>query len=501
MSLALFKEVTLPDGLKFSQPQGLFIDNEFVASKNGKTIESINPETAEVNAEVYCAEEEDVDLAVDAGLKAFKSWRNKTGIERGKLLFKVADLLAEERDLVASIEAWDCGKTKHTNAVYDIDECIKVLRYYGGKAECITGRVIQNDPKKFAYTIHEPYGVCGHIIPWNYPLLMGIWCIAPSLAAGNVSIVKTSEVTPLSFLYLASLFKRAGAPAGVLGVLSGDGRVAGNALASHMKVSKISFTGSTATGRLIQKAAASNLKAVTMECGGKSPIIIRADADIDQAVKWASFGIFINQGQVCTSTSRCYIHEDIYDEFLTKLAAHVVKTYPQGLVYGETSVVGPQVSKMQYEKVLSYIEIGKQEGARVLVGGQKNPAKEYEKGYFIEPTVFCDCTPDMRIINEEIFGPVLACSKFKTDEEALKYANQTEYGLGASIFTKDVTLAHNLAREFEAGMVWINSSVDSDLHVPFGGVKASGFGRQLGEYGLEAYTQPKAVHVNLGKML
>lgn len=501
MPIPVSKEVTLPDGLKFTQPQGLFINNEFVPSKSGKTIESVNPETGEINAEVYCAEEEDVDAAVDAGLKAFKSWRNTTGVERGKLLYKLADIMEEERELIASMESWDSGKTKNTNAVFDIDECIDVFRYYAGKADGITGKVIQNDPKKFAYTIHEPYGVCGHIIPWNYPLLMGVWCIAPSLAAGNVSIVKTSEITPLSFLYLASLFKKAGFPPGVLGVISGEGKVAGHALASHMKVSKISFTGSTATGKLIQKAAASNLKAVTMECGGKSPIIIRADADIEQAVKWAAIGIFINQGQVCTSTSRCYVHEDVYDEFLTKLAEHVKEEYPQGSMYDDKSVVGPQVSKMQFEKILGYIDIGKKEGARVLIGGERNTEKDFSKGFFIKPTVFCDVKPDMRIVNEEIFGPVLACGKFKTDDEVLEYANQTDYGLGAAIFTKDITLAHNMARDIEAGMVWINSSNDSDLHIPFGGVKASGFGRQLGDYGLEAYTQPKAVHVNLGNIL
>ncbi|EGV65021.1 ALDH-like protein [Yamadazyma tenuis ATCC 10573] len=330
---------------------------------------------------------------------------------------------------------------------------------------------------------------------------MGVWCLAPALAAGNVSIIKSSEFTPLSLLYLAKLFEKAGFPPGTIAILSGYGKDAGSALAGHMKVDKISFTGSTATGKLIQKAASNNLKAVTLECGGKSPLIVRADAEIDQAVKWAAQGIFINQGQVCTSTSRAYIHESIYDEFVTELVAHVKEEFLQGSVYEDDKMVGPQVSKVQFEKILSYIDIGKKEGARIALGGERNTEKDMSKGFFIKPTIFADVKPDMRIVNEEIFGPVLAVGKFKTDEEALEFANQTEYGLGAAIFTRDIAIAHNMARDIEAGMVWINSSNDSDYHIPFGGVKASGVGRQLGDYGLEHYTQAKAVHVNIGTRL
>ncbi|CAH6720729.1 aldehyde dehydrogenase [NAD(P)+] 1 [[Candida] jaroonii] len=499
--MSLTKDITLPDGLKISLPTGLFINNEFIESKSGKTIDSINPSTGEVNATVYCAEEADVDLAVDYAKKVATSWRDTTGVERGEYLNKLADLMAEDREILGSLEAWDGGKTKATNAVYDVDECVSVLRYYAGWADKIHGSVIQNDPKKLAYTIHEPYGVCGHIIPWNYPLLMAIWAIAPALAAGNVSILKTSEITPLSMLYVGLLVQKAKFPPGTFQILSGEGKVCGNALASHVDVQKISFTGSTATGRLIQKAASANLKAVTLECGGKSPIIIRADADIEQAVKWTAMGIFFNQGQVCTSNSRCYIHADVYEDFLQKLKEHVLEAYPQGPVYEDKSVVGPQVSQMQFDKILGYIDIGKKEGARVVMGGERNTEADLAKGFFIKPTVFADCKPEMRIINEEIFGPVLACSKFSSDEEVLKFANQTEYGLGAAIFTKDIAVAHNMARNIESGMIWINSSNDSDLHVPFGGVKGSGVGRQLGQYGLEHYTQAKAIHVNLGTRL
>lgn len=502
MSAPLEFDVTLPNGQKFTQPAGLFIDNEFVKSKAGKTLDSINPSTGEVNGTVYAAEKEDVDIAVASARTAFKLWKKTTGVDRGNLLFKFADLLEKEKDIIGAMEAWDSGKTLAQNAIYDVEETINVFRYYAGWADKIQGRVIQNNPKTLAYTVHEPFGVCGQIIPWNYPLLMASWKLAPALAAGNVVVMKTSEVTPLSLLYLAKLFKEVGFPKGVVSILSGFGATAGAALASHMDVDKVAFTGSTATGKLIQELAAkSNLKAVTLECGGKSPLIIRADADLEQAVKWAAFGIMANQGQICTSTSRVYIHESIYDKFLEMFAAHVKEDYTQGEMFNDAAVVGPQVSKQHYEKILSYIEVGKEEGARVVLGGSKNDEGELSKGYYVKPTIFADVTPKMRIVNEEIFGPVVACGKFSTDEEVLGYANQTQYGLGASIFTKDITTAHTMAADVEAGMVWINSSNDSDVHVPFGGVKMSGIGRELGEYGLTTYTQAKAIYVNLGNKL
>ncbi|KAG7195887.1 uncharacterized protein KQ657_002272 [Scheffersomyces spartinae] len=501
MSLPLEVDVTLPDGTKVQQPTGLFINNEFVKSKSGATLDSINPSTGEVNSAVYAAEEEDIDIAVAAARKSFKSWKKSTGVDRGNLLFKFADLLEKNKDLLAALEAWDSGKAKYTNAIFDVEEAIRVFRYYAGWADKIQGKLIQNDPKKLAYTIHEPIGVCGQIIPWNYPILMAVWKIAPAVAAGNTLVLKTSEITPLSLLHLGKLWVEAGFPAGVLNIVTGYGAVAGNALASHLDVDKIAFTGSTATGRLIQKAASSNLKAVTLECGGKSPLIVMPDADIEQAVKWAAIGIMTNQGQVCTSTSRIYAHEDIYDDFVKKFADHVLAEYKQGNVFGQDSVVGPQISKVHHDKIMSYIDIGKKEGAKVVIGGEKNEEGDLKNGYFIKPTIFSDCKPDMRIINEEIFGPVVAVSKFKTDEEVLEWANQTDYGLGASIFTKDIVRAHQFAADLEAGMVWINSSNDSDLHVPFGGVKMSGFGRELGEYGLTMYTQAKAVHVNMGTIL
>lgn len=497
--LPLHYSVTLPDGQSYEQPLGLFINNEFVESSDKKTIDLINPATGEVNGLVYAALEADVDTAVASARKAFALWRKTTGVERGDLLFKFVQLLEENRKLITSIEAWDLGKTMARNAAYDIGECISVYKYYAGWADKIQGKVIYQDPKKLAYTIHEPLGVCGQIIPWNYPLLMAAWKLAPALAAGNVVVLKSSEVTPLSILFLATLFKKAGFPPGVVTILSGLGAVAGKALAQHPQVDKIAFTGSTATGKVIQQLAALNLKAVTLECGGKLPLIVRGDADLEQAVRWAALGIMSNQGQICTATLRVYAHELVYDEFVKKLAAHVKEHYPQGHMYDNKAVVGPQVLKMQYDKVLGYIDIGKKEGARVVLGGAKNTLAG--NGYFVQPTIFADVKPHFRVVNEEIFGPVVVVGKFSSDEEAIKYANQTEYGLGASVFTRDIEIAHRMAADIETGMVWINSSNDLDVHVPFGGVKSSGFGRELGEYGITMYTQAKAVHVNLGVRL
>ncbi|ODV80053.1 aldehyde dehydrogenase [Suhomyces tanzawaensis NRRL Y-17324] len=499
MSLPLEYEVTLPDGTKFQQPSGLFINNEFVKSKAGKTLDSINPGTGEVNGSVYAAEKEDVDIAVAAARAAFKPWKKMNNAERGQLLFKFADAVEAQLEKLSSIEAWDSGKTRDLNALGDVEESVAVFRYYAGWADKIHGQSIHPNPLKLAYTLHEPIGVCGQIIPWNYPFLMAAWKLAPALAAGNVVVLKTSEVTPLSLLHLAKIFKDVGFPPGVVNIITGYGATAGQALAEHMDVDKVAFTGSTATGKLIQKAAAANLKAVTLECGGKSPLIVRADADLDQAVKWGAEGIMFNNGQVCTSNSRIYVHEDVHDEFVKQLAAHVQEKYIQGDVFNSLALVGPQVSKQHFEKIMSYIDIGKKEGANVVLGGEQNTEGDLAKGFFVKPTIFTNVTPEMRIVKEEIFGPVVSIGKFSSDEEAIKLANDTEYGLGAAIFSTDITKAHNMAHDIEAGMVWINSSNDSDVHIPFGGVKSSGHGRELGEYGLINYTNTKAVHINLGK--
>lgn len=501
MSLPLEYTVQLPNGKSYQQPLGLFINNEFVKSQSGKTFDLINPETGEVNGAVYEADAADIDIAVDAASEAFKSWRKVRGDKRGKMLFKLADLMDQERELLLAIEAWDSGKPRSQNALGDVIASAQCIRYFAGWADKVQGRVIQNDPKKLAYTIHEPFGVCGQIIPWNYPIAMAAWKIGPALAAGNTVVMKTSEITPLLMLYMCTLMKRAGFPPGVFNLVLGFGATAGKALAEHMKVQKIAFTGSTATGQAIQRAAASNMKAVTLECGGKLPLIIREDADLDQAVKWAAIGIMLNQGQICTLTLRIYVHEKIYEEFLTQYAAHVKENYKQGSTFADDVVVGPQVLKQQQQKVLGYIEVGKKEGARVVLGGEANTDGAMAKGFYVKPTIFADVKPLMRIVQEEIFGPVVSVGKFSSDAEALELANSTEYGLGAAIFTRDLVAAHQMAADIEAGMVWINLSNDSDHHIPFGGVKMLGVGRELGEYGLSIYTQAKAVHVNMGLKL
>lgn len=348
----------------------------------------------------------------------------------------------------------------------------------------------------------------GQIIPWNFPLAMAAWKLGPALACGNTIVMKAAEQTPLSILYLATLIKEAGFPAGVVNILNGHGRVAGAAIVQHPGIDKVAFTGSTATGREIMKMAAVNLKNITLETGGKSPLVVFADADLEQAAKWAHIGIMYNQGQVCTATSRILVHESVYDKFVSLFKDAVATTSKVGDPFADDTFQGPQVTKAQYERVLSYIESGKSEGATLIAGGEpyKNAGpgdgkSQGGKGFYIAPTIFTNVKDTMRIYREEVFGPFVVIASFTTEEEAIRRANDSTYGLGAALFTRDIVRAHRLAAEIEAGMVWINSSNDSDFRVPFGGVKQSGIGRELGEAGLEAYSQTKAVHVNMGTQL
>jgi aldehyde dehydrogenase (NAD(P)+) len=377
-------------------------------------------------------------------------------------------------------------------------ECIK---YYAGWADKVHGQVIDTGPNKLAYTIREPVGVCGQIIPWNYPLGMAAWKLGPALACGNTIVMKAAEQTPLSILILANLIKEAGFPPGVVNILNGHGRVAGAAIAQHLDIDKIAFTGSTATGREIMKMAAVNLKNITLETGGKSPLLVFDDADLDQAVKWAHIGIMSNQGQICTATSRVLVQSKIYDQFVSTFTKHITATSVVGDPFSQSTFQGPQVTRAQYERVLGYIEAGRSEGATLALGGEPEKNVSGGKGFFIAPTVFTNVTPAMKIFREEIFGPFVVLVKFDTEEEALALANDTSYGLGAAVFTTNLVRAHRLAREIESGMVWINSSQDSDHRIPFGGVKQSGIGRELGEAGLAAYTNVKSVHVNMGLTL
>jgi aldehyde dehydrogenase (NAD+) len=381
----------------------------------------------------------------------------------------------------------------------DLPETITTFRYYAGWADKIFGQTISTTHQKFAYTLRQPIGVVAQIIPWNYPLSMAAWKLGPALACGNTIVLKPAEQTPLSALILAQLIKQAGFPPGVVNVVNGYGTEAGTALVQHPLVDKVAFTGSTATARNIMGLAAKTLKNITLETGGKSPLLVFADADLEQAVKWAHAGIMSNQGQICTATSRILVQRDIYPDFIAKYKETVSSVSKIGSQWDESTFQGPQVSQAQLDRILAYVQTGQKEGATLTMGGKACPING--KGFFVEPTVFTDVTDSMAIWKEEVFGPFAVIGTFEDEAEAIAKANASEYGLGASVFTRDLEKAHRVAADIEAGMVWVNSSQDSDPRIPFGGVKQSGIGRELGEAGLEAYTQIKAVHVNLGSKL
>lgn len=378
----------------------------------------------------------------------------------------------------------------------DLPETFNTIRYYAGWCDKMSGQTIETTPSKLAYTLRQPIGVVAQIIPWNYPLSMAAWKLGPALACGNTVVLKAAEQTPLSILVLGQLIKEAGFPAGVVNFVNGYGAEAGSALVQHPLVDKVAFTGSTATAKQIMTMAAKSLKNITLETGGKSPLIVFKDADLELAVKWSHLGIMSNQGQICTATSRILVEHDIYDRFLAKFQDTVNSISKIGDQWDEATYQGPQVSKAQYDRILSYVQAGKDEGATLLTGGVPHPIKN--KGYFISPTVFTDVKDSMRIYREEVFGPFVVLSTFQTEQEAISRANDSTYGLGAAVFTENLKKAHRVAAEIEAGMVWVNSSQDCDFRVPFGGVKQSGIGRELGEAGLLAYSQIKAIHVNMG---
>ncbi|OJJ64047.1 hypothetical protein ASPSYDRAFT_84075 [Aspergillus sydowii CBS 593.65] len=496
-------QLTAPNGRKYAQPIGLFINNEFVPSKSGEQFATINPSDESEITSVYAAGEEDIDTAVKAARKALKdpSWKLLPATDRGNLMLKLADLVDQHRETLATIETWDNGKPYQVSLNDDLSEVVNTIRYFAGWADKIHGQTIGTTPAKFAYTLRQPIGVVGQIIPWNFPLAMAAWKLGPALACGNTIVLKPAEQTPLSILYFATLVKEAGFPPGVINIVNGIGRVAGTALVTHPDVDKVAFTGSTVTGKEIMKMAAGTMKNVTLETGGKSPLVVFGDADLEQAAKWAHIGIMYNQGQVCTATSRILVHESVYDEFVKLFREAVASTSKVGDPFADDTFQGPQVTKAQYERVLSYIESGKKEGATLVDGGVPYKNVGDGKGFFIAPTIFTNVEDNMRIYREEVFGPFVAIAKFSTEEEAVNRANDTTYGLGAALFTKDIERAHRVASDIEAGMVWVNSSNDSDFRVPFGGVKQSGIGRELGEAGLEAYSQVKAVHVNVGTRL
>ncbi|PHH85122.1 hypothetical protein CDD83_869 [Cordyceps sp. RAO-2017] len=498
--------LTAPNGVTVVLPTGLFINNEFVAASAGGKITSISPINGEEICSVEAASAADVDRAVAAARAAFDddegAWRSMTGAERGALMLRLADLAEEQRELLATVETWDNGKPYGVALNEDVAEVLACLRYYAGWADKLHGQTIPTGRAKLAYTLRQPVGVCAQIIPWNYPLAMAAWKLGPALAAGNVVVLKPAEQTPLSILLLADLVRRAGFPPGVINVVNGLGPEAGRALTEHADVDKIAFTGSTLTGRQVMRAAAAGLKNVTLETGGKSPLLVFADADMEQAARWAYVGIMSNQGQVCTATSRLLVEASVADRFAAAFLDVVRARARVGDPFADETTHGPQVSRAQYERVLRYVDGARAQGARLELGG--GPAADgiaNGHGFFVQPTVFSAVTPDMDVFRDEVFGPLVTITPFTGEAEALRLANDSIYGLAAAVFSQNIERAHRVAAALHAGMVWINSSNDSEIQVPFGGVKQSGIGRELGEAALAAYTEIKSVHVNLGTRL
>ncbi|XP_024531003.1 aldehyde dehydrogenase family 2 member B4, mitochondrial isoform X2 [Selaginella moellendorffii] len=474
------------------QHSKLFIDGEFVDAASGETFPTVDPRTEEVLADVAKADVEDINRAVKAARKAFDHgpWPRMTAYERSKILLKYADLLEKHNDELATLDSLDSGKLYSQSQGVEIPHFVtRLFRYYAGWADKIHGKTLPADGPHQVLTFHEPIGVVGQIIPWNFPMVMFAWKVAPALACGNTIVLKTAEQTPLSACLAAKLAVEAGLPPGVLNVVSGFGETAGAAISSHMDIDKVAFTGSTETGKLVMQAAArSNLKPVTLELGGKSPFIIMPDADIDQAVELSHFALFFNQGQCCCAGSRTFVHESIYDEYIEKAKARALKRVV-GDPFKSGVEQGPQVDKAQFEKILSYIDVGRHEGANLVTGG----ARIGNKGYYIQPTIFSDVKDDMAISRDEIFGPVQAVTKFRTVQEAIERANNSPYGLAAGVFTKDIDTANTFSRALRVGSVWINCYDVFDAAIPFGGYKMSGQGREKGEYVLHNYTQVKAV--------
>ncbi|HTP88405.1 MAG TPA: aldehyde dehydrogenase family protein [Bryobacteraceae bacterium] len=472
----------------------LLINNRWVNSVSGKTFPTVNPATGEEICQVAEADAADVEIAVRAARAAFNGpWRRMAAAERGVLLNRLADLIEKHSDELAQLESLDNGKPVAVARAADLPLTIACFRYYAGWADKVQGKTIPISGDYFCYTKLEPVGVVGQIIPWNFPLLMQAWKLAPALATGNTIVMKPAEQTPLTALRVGELIVEAGFPEGVVNLLPGYGPTAGAAIANHMDVDKVAFTGSTEVGHLIMEAAAkSNLKRVTLELGGKSPNIVFADADMDAAIEGSHFALFFNQGQCCCAGSRVFVEEKAYDQFVERSAQRARKR-TVGDPFDTNTEQGPQVDQTQFDKVMGYIDSGKRQGAKLVCGG----GRVGERGYFIEPTVFSDVQDNMTIAQEEIFGPVQSIIKFRSIDEVVERANNTMYGLAAGVWTRDIGKAHAIANSVRAGTVWINCYDVFDAAAPFGGFKQSGIGRELGEYGLQQYTEVKTVTVKL----
>lgn len=478
----------------------MLVDGKWVSSHTGNVQNIVNPANQGVIALVPLADEEDTRRAIAAARRAFDkgSWRKTSQVERGKLLFALARAIREHALELAQLETQNSGKSIRESRM-DISEAADCFEFYGGLADKINGDVVPvSDSNIFAMALKEPIGVVGQIIPWNYPLLMAAWKLAPALATGNCCVLKPAEITPLTALELGKLTKEVGFPDGVVNIINGLGPIAGMELVKSEGVDKIAFTGSTDVGKQLMVAAAGNVKKISLELGGKSPMIVFEDADFPLSIEWAQFGIFINQGQVCSATSRLLVHDKIHDRFVEELVRRT-KMIKIGNPLDETTEMGPVASEKQLNRVMDYIEIGKKEGAEIVCGGGRLENGELKKGFYFSPTIFTNVKNHMKVAQDEIFGPVLTIAKFREEEEAIELANATRYGLAAGVFTRDINRAFRITKELRAGIVWVNSSQSCFNQLPWGGYKQSGFGRELGRYAVDEYTQLKQVTINLGE--
>ena len=483
---------------KIMETKKMLIDGTWQLAASGKTSEVINPATGEVIAVVPKGGREDAQKAIKAARKAFDSgiWSERPATERAELLNKFADKMVERVDDIARTETMNNGKS-FTESSYDVYDSAACLRYYAGMCTKPAGQTYNvPNPDVHAMTIREPIGVVGMIVAWNFPISLAMWKMAPALAAGNTIILKPASCTPLSAIKLFEIMQEVGFPAGVVNLVLGSGGEVGDELAKNTEVDKIAFTGSIEAGRSVMRAAANNVKGICLELGGKSPIVVFDDADFETAVDYAAFGMFYNQGEVCSASSRILIQDTIYDKFV-KALVKVTGQIKLGNGLDEGVTMGPIVTKEQMDKILAYIEKGKEEGATLLCGGGRATEGELAKGFFVQPTIFGDCTPDMTIVQEEIFGPVLCLQKFHTEEEAIELANHTTYGLAAGVFTQDGPKALRVIKKLRAGITWVNEFGPVYNEAPWGGYKQSGIGRELGTYGFDEFTEIKQVNINL----
>jgi len=471
-----------------------YVNGQFVASASGETFPVYDPSTEEVIARVPVANADDVDAAVQAARAAFDSgpWPKTTAQDRGRILFKLAEKVRQNAASLAELESRNTGKPI-VEAEFDIADVATCFEYYGGLATKVLGHVNPVPANAISFTLREPVGVAAQIIPWNYPLLMAAWKLAPALAASCTCILKPAEQTPLTALEFANYFEEVGLPPGVVNIINGFGETTGAALVAHPGVDKVAFTGSAAVGKIIVKSAADTLKRVTLELGGKSPNIFFTDADWEAAVDGALFGVFINQGEVCSAGSRILVEKKIYPKFVEAMTEKA-KRIKLGPPLERETKMGPLVSKEQYDRVTSYLDLGKKE-AKIAIGGAR--PKQFAKGYYVEPTIFYDVDNSARIAREEIFGPVASVIPFDAEADAIRIANDTPYGLAAAVWTRDIYKAFRVVKSLRAGVVWVNHMQPTYVEAPWGGYKQSGFGRELGPWGLEEYLETKQVFVNL----